>query len=375
MLVCAWIGASFLAQGLLRAQSIASTPQQLARQLDQRVSITWQGQQLGDALQRLADAQRIALWVDRRVDPGISVNLAVEGRPLREALDQVAEPHGYAAGPFQDVLYFGPKQTASELATLATRAKDSLSKAPPAVRWRWLKAEPWSFARLSEPRALVRDLIQSTGAISQDDKLVPHDLWPARTLPPLSAVDRMVLLLAGFDLTCQVSNDGRQVRIVPIKRPVHVTRAYSIRRDRLPAVESILAAMPDVVKRGEGGRLVLSARVEEHDRIASAIRGQAPSNRERSSASPSSSVSERRFTLKIENQPVGAVVDQLARQLTLEVTWDAALKADPKRGREALASCDVQQADLDGLLKAVLASAKLDFEREGAKVISRPGIE
>jgi hypothetical protein len=343
----------------------------LARQLDQRVSITWQGQQLGDALERLADAQRFSLWLDRRVDPGALVDYAVEGMPLREALNQVAEPHGYAAAAFQGALYFGLPQTASELATLRTLAQDSLGKAPNVVRSRWLKLEPWAFPRLSEPRALLRHLIQSTGAALQGEEIIPHDLWPARTLPAMSTVDRLVLLLAGFDLTCQISEDGRQVRIVPIKRPVHVTRTYTIRRDRLPEVESLLATMPEVVKRAEGGRINLSARVEEHEQIAAAIRGQAPSKRERSPASPPSSVPERRFTLKIQNQPVGAVVDQLARQLNLEVTWDASLEANPKQGRESLASCDVRQANLDGLLKAVLSSAGLDFERDGAKITIR----
>jgi hypothetical protein len=232
-------------------------------------------------------------------------------------------------------------------------------------------AEPWALARLSEPRAMLRNLMKATGAVLQEEELVPHDLWPARTLPPLSAVDRLVLLLAGFDLTGQISEDGRQVRIVPVKRPVQITRTYAIRRDRIPAVEAVLATMPKVVERSEDGRLTLSARVEEHDQIAAVVRGQAPSRRERPPASPPSSLTERRFTLKIENQPVGAVVDQLARQLNLEVAWESELEADPKRGREALASCDVRQVDLDGLLKAVLTSAGLDFERERAKVIIR----
>jgi hypothetical protein len=80
-----------------------------------------------------------------------------------------------------------------------------------------------------------------------------------------------------------------------------------------------------------------------------------------------------RFTLKIDNQPAGRVLDQLARQLQLEVEWDAALEQSPALGREANVSCDVRDADLDELFAAVLTPAGLVFERDGKKVSIRRG--
>jgi hypothetical protein len=160
-----------------------------------------------------------------------------------------------------------------------------------------------------------------------DDHQVPHDLWPEHKLPPMSALDRAVLLLSGFDLTCQISADGSKLRVVPIKRPLKTS-----------------GLAPPTASRAKPPR----------PRAATTKTLQ-------------------RFTLKIENQPAGRVIDQLARQLQLEVTWDAALQQNPTLGREANVSCDVREADLDALLTAVLSPAGLAFERDGKRVSIRRG--
>ena len=81
--------------------------------------------------------------------------------------------------------------------------------------------------------------------------------------------------------------------------------------------------------------------------------------------------SEQRFTLKIDNKPVGPVIDQLARQLKLQVQWDPAIAADD---RNQLISCEVRDADLDKLLEAVLTPARLSFSRDDKSVtIERVG--
>jgi hypothetical protein len=82
-------------------------------------------------------------------------------------------------------------------------------------------------------------------------------------------------------------------------------------------------------------------------------------------------LSNQRFTLRIENKPVGAVIDHLAKQLDLEVTWDPALQAGPKTRRDAFVSCEVREANIDGLLKAILSPAKLAFQRDGRRVAIR----
>jgi hypothetical protein len=208
-------------------------------------------------------------------------------------------------------------------------------------------------------------MLDPMGVVIIGEEQIPHDLWPARSLPSLAALDRVLLILAGFDLTCELSPDGKQLRVTPIKRPVEITRRYTARQKRMPAFEQALSKLPPQSRRDRGDQLEVSARWEDHERLRGAIRG--PSEPRRPGGK-STAAQAQRFTLKIENQPVGRVLDQLARQLNLNVVWST----NPPAGQQALISCDVRQVDLDGLLEAILEPAGLTSRREGQTVTIQP---
>jgi hypothetical protein len=351
----------------VNAQTHSLTNAQLAQRLERPVTVEWEGQRLAAALERLAEVHQIALWIDRRIDPATPIELSMSQQPLREVLSAIGAPHDWSFTTYHGVLYFGPRETASELATLRALARQTISKAPADRRAPLLTAEPWSFPRLSEPRQLLVQLARQARVELKGEELVPHDLWPARSLPPLPVVDRVVLLLAGFDLTCQLSADGSQLQIVPIKRPVHITSTYTISRARSAAVDAVLKELPAAKATRAGQQLTLSALAEEHERVQLAIKGQ-PAPTPARPPLRSTDESQQRFTLKITNQPVGRVIDQLAKQLKLDVEWPPELSTASATTRTALVSCDVRDADLDELLTAVLSPAGLSFERDGQKV-------
>jgi hypothetical protein len=231
----------------------------------------------------------------------------------------------------------------------------------------------WRFPRLSEPRALLAELAQSVGAQLRGAERIPHDLWAERSLPPMSTLDRAVLLLAGFDLTCQVSPDGRQLRVVPISRPVHVTQTHTVPASRAAAVDAALADFTDAIITRNGQRLTLAASVEAHGRVRSAIRGGTEAMAKAATPPrPRSRRAVQRYTVEINNQPVGKVIDQLASQLKLEVIWPAAPADGSSNPRDKRVSCKVNEALLDELLEAILTPADLTFERFRTKVTIRP---
>jgi hypothetical protein len=289
----------------------------LRRLLARPVTLSWHGQTLGPALERLAASQELPLWIDRRIDRSAPLEMDARGVPLSDALNQVAATQQAAATTFRGVVYFGPAPTAGELATLAERARLSVAKAPVDRRQKWLASAPWSFSRLSQPRQLLEQLAAETGAKIASAEAVPHDLWAAQELPPMAAIDRAVLLLAGFDLTCEVADDGAELRIVPIPTPV----AGNVRA------------------------------------LASGVPPTTPPSRERR---PVDQLSRAAFTLKLDNRPVSAVLDQLAGQLNLELAWAENLSAE---ARKVMTTCDVRNVTLDELLAAVLNPAGLTFQR------------
>src|SRR5690606_12368633 len=148
----------------------------------------------------------------------------------------------------------------------------------------------------------------------KNPEALSHDLWDAARLPPLPLVDRVVLLLLGYDKTCQISASGQSLEIVPIARPVLITAEYQPGRQ----MRELLAAFHDgpvVVLNRQGNQVAITGRWEDQQRARQIIKGSQP-NRETSAPRPGRT-QEQRFSLKLENQPVGKVIEQLAGQLGL----------------------------------------------------------
>ena len=224
ILTIAFLIESISASSLLFAQRSANLDKKLQRQ----VTVTWQNQQLAAAVDRLASTGQLTVWLDRRVDKQKLVNLQLTQVSLLQALRQLAEQHALQVATVEEVLYVGPKQSTLELPVLIKHARSQVRRVPKSRRQRWLKKEAVQWQQLSEPRALVGDWLQSANIKLDGAEQIPHDLYSGRTLPPLALVDRLVLLLAEFDLTCQIARDGKSCRVVPIQRPLKVDRETAI---------------------------------------------------------------------------------------------------------------------------------------------------
>ncbi len=296
------------------------------QKLQRKISITWQGQQLATALERLTSTGQITLWLDRRVDRQQTVTMQCVDQPLVLTLEKLAQQQSLGFTRLKTIVYVGPQQTALELSTLMGQARSQLKKLPRQTRKHWLHTEATTWPRLSEPRALAESWLGEARIKLTGGEQIPHDLWPEQSLPPLALVDRLVLLLAGFDLTCEITLEGCEV--VPIGRPLIARPLKRARRRIVPKIAS-----PQI----------------------------------QSQKSPRG-ISRQRFTLRLENQPLGKVLDQLAQQLQLEVVWDL---AGEKPTRKQLVSCDVQNVDLDVLLSQILTPASLQHHRDGKQIIIR----
>lgn len=348
----------------------------LAGKLRQPVTVAWQGQQLGTALAGLAEVHALPLWIDRRIDPSAAVNLSVSDRSLADALDALvankAPQWGWTS--LRTVIYFGPRESARELATLSELARQAIAHAPNDVRRKWLTTGPWKIARLSEPRALLGEIATDVGTDLRGAEEIPHDLWGERTLSAIAPIDRAVLLSAGFNLCVEPAPDGRHLRVVPIRRPIQLTRTYSL-NERIEAIASELASTDDDMRiRKQGRRLAVAARWEEHEQLRAASRNESSAENGADSAADAAAArprGEQRFTLRIASKPVGPVLKQLAAQLRLTVEWDPALLAATPKIVDTLVSCEVREADLDALLKAILEPAELTFDRAGQTLTIR----
>lgn len=339
--------------------------------LDRRTTIILDGQALGAALQRLGSTLGVPLWVDRRVDVGAPASIAARDESVAEILRQLGTPKGLAAKETAGVVYFGPAKSADELATLLALARQQVNGLAADRRSRWLARRASSWSALSEPRRLVSDVAEAAGARLSRSADVPHDLWPARELPPMAAIDRLTLLLIGFDLAPQISRDGRELSVAPMRRPVEIVRLYGATGKQAAAVQAVVDESPEPKPRVEhrAGRLQVSARWEVHERIAELAANRAADP----TPAPAQPAPNRKqvYTITIQKKPLGAVLEQLGTQIGFAVEWDDALARAKPQAKTALVSCQVERATLDELLAALLEPAGLSHTRKDGRVTIR----
>ena len=139
------------------------TSAELARHLEEPVTWSWSGQTLAKALAGLAETDRLPSLVDRRVDPGKKLEVAVVDLPLRSALDLVAEKTGQGVTVLGPAVYWGPKESAEKLRTLAELRRQEADELRPQLRLALAAQRPLEWPRLSTPRTVVAQLAAEVG--------------------------------------------------------------------------------------------------------------------------------------------------------------------------------------------------------------------
>jgi hypothetical protein len=285
------------------------------RQLKVVVGLELSEAELRSSLENLAANQRVAIFIDRRIDPNQKIEFSASGVTLDELLSQLAEKVHAGTVRIGSVVYFGPQRTAGALSTVAPLRRKAVDQIPALARQR---PSPWSWDELAEPRQLLADLAQEKGLTIENAEALPHDLWPAADLPPLELADKLTLLLAGFDLTFEVAADGR-VRLGPLPLDEEYDQSYSPAGDVVQAAAALKREFPDVTVRREGNRLIVRAKFSDHERIGRRIAAQP---RGKSAAGGQTVL----YTMNPDGVPAGTVVGTVAKRLGKKFSFAAELR-------------------------------------------------
>jgi hypothetical protein len=354
---------TLLALSNLGLSSGRSAETYVARPLSQlgksRMSATWQGQELGVALARLSATQNLEFWIDRGVDQQQPISIVLKNVTVKEALAELTAGLQLGYSPLSRGVYIGPVDSAHEVDGLCQLATESLQQASPAVRRLWLQPGSVTWPRLSVPRQLLRDWLQQAGIRLEHDEQIAHDLWPAGHFTSLSLMERVVLLLAGYDLTCRITPDGKHCTVVPIERPVVYTREYKFSPRQREMIRRFREQFPQAMVEQSVGELVLRGDWQQHQQLAKLLATTAIN--QSSTQSGRGRASRQVYSLKIENQPLGGVLDQLAHQWQVAVTWAPELQAKANALRATRVSCEVRQVGEDELLRVILEPSGLRF--------------
>jgi hypothetical protein len=314
------------------------------------------------------------VYVDRRTDPSQRVSLEIEDATLSDVLQALSAAASLGYSNLQQLRYIGPTAAAEQLRTVAEVRRAEAGRLPASRQASLELKQSLTWPRLTEPRQLITKLVERRGWRIGRAERIPHDLWAAGELPAMSLTDQLTVLLLGFDLTYEIKPAERTLEIRPLEE-VTIRREYQLRSQSSDATEPLRQVLRAVKShRLEATKLTVDARVEEHERLAELLRGrgsQTPADRRSRQA-------KQVYTLRVQEQPVGAVLNELAARIgwALEIDGEAIRAAGLSLERRV--SFSVENSDEDELLDAVLHPAGLDFRREGERlriVPRRAGVE
>jgi hypothetical protein len=293
-------------------KGIAEEPRQTRKAGRILVTLDWAEVPLRERLTEFGKKYGVAVFLDRRVDPDQKIALSAQDLPVEGVPALLAEKLKLGECVIGKVHYIGPKGMANVLPAIVAQRKRELARMGTRAAWNKSKELQWEEA--ASPRDIAAALAEEAGTSIENAEQIPHDVWPAYDLPPMPLTERLTLVLAGFGLTFQVSEDGGQIRITPIPR------------------ENSLAA-------GNEGETVETL---------------GPGIKKTTTKGPPKKV----FSMTVQKQPAGAVVNTVAKQLDRQFKYDPSLR---EKLREEV-TFTVKDVSLDELLTQALKPLGLSYK-------------
>ena len=308
--------------GILLAQDRVNwaTGAAFQRQLAEPGRILWADNPLRPAIEGLSRARKVAVLIDRRVDPGQKLDISLKDMPLESALHAIARSRGLEVTCLGSVVYLGPPAAAERLGVIAAALEKSIRRLPPATRRKYHQTARLGWEDLATPRELLSDLAREGGLEIAGLERVPHDLWAAADLPAMPLTDRLALIAVQFDLAVKVTDRGRRIELVPFSE--------AIRRSDLAGSRS--TPRPATTAKTEPPATLEETRI---DRIS------------------------------VTNKPLGPVLKQLANRLGFELRIDEKAIAAAGISLDQLVSVHLEKATVDELLRQLLKPTRLTFHR------------
>ena len=158
--------------------------------------------------------------------------------PLESALQAIARSRGLDVACLGSVVYVGPPAAVENLGAIAAALETSVRRLPSAARRKYHQTQRLAWEDLASPRELLADLARDSGLEIAGLELVPHDLWAAADLPPMSLTDRLALIAVQFDLALKVAAGGRRLELVPLSEAIRRSGAAGSRSRPKPATSA-----------------------------------------------------------------------------------------------------------------------------------------
>jgi len=348
-----------------------TTGPELQIRLGEKVDIVLAENPLRRALEDLSHNKNVAVLIDRRVDPSRKIQISLDAVSLSDAFKAIAQNCGLGISMVGPVAYFAPPAVAQRVRTLVALREEDVRLLPSPATKIYLHRKSIAWADLAAPRELLQKLASDNGIEIAGLDQVPHDLWAAADLPPLNLIEALTLIAAQYDLTFQISTDGNMVTLLPVPENVELARNYPVVGQPEEIAKKYASLAPQARIQIAGDKIIVTGLIEDHERITASQR---PAAR-RQSIPVDDELTLKRFTLTVEEKPLGPVLKQLAEQMNLKLMMDENALQQAGISLHKRVSFSVKDATVDELLHAALQQSHLKFQRRGNIVQIEPSRE
>ena len=161
-------------------------------------------------------------------------------------------------------------------------------------------------------------------------------------------------------MTFKISADAKTLTLIPIPDDLALVRDYPGGRQPEVVAKKFAALLPNARIKVVGKRVFVRGLLEDHERLRDG-----PKTSGQPAKSAPTELDKKRFTVREAKGPVGALINQLAGQLKLEVRVDRKALEQAGISLDQRVTFSVADATVDELLQAVLKPAGLTFRRDG----------
>lgn len=360
------IGALSFAQ----AEVTLGTGAELHKTLESHLTVSWTQKPVREALADLSRHLRIAVLLDRRIDPSLRLDNVGGGR-VQETLDSIAARSGAAVRVVGNVIYVGPESAARVVRTLSALRTDELSDLPSSRAARLRRPSTLRWNDLDRPDEILGQIAKRYELTVEGLDRVPLDMWAGAVLPEPSAAEQLTLVLVQFDLTFEWQSDGRGIRIVPLPEVVALERAYAVGRARAEVLaQHGREAIAGLEAEADGESVRVRGTLEQHERLAellragsssAAVRGTSPRRKHRTTP-------QRLFSLRVRGASIAAVLHVLETEHGFAVFVDKAPLAAAEASLSTPVDLDVSRVTIDDLLTKLLSNTGFTYRVEGQRI-------
>lgn len=334
--------------------------------LAQNISVAWQAQDLRSGLRGLSNVRRVAILIDRRVDPSTELDLQVKGVSLRTLLQRVVDEQSLGLSRLENAIVLGPRDAMRRLRTDIELASSQLVRHPAGItRTRELQQrETLTWPDLTAPREILDEVSRRYELPIENPQLVPHDLWAAGTLPSASAAESLLFVLSQFDLAFEWSADLKSVRLIEPSGEPAIEREFSLRRTVSETViNELQASVPGLNIELKGRRVVARGLFEQLEQAQAILLPP----REQPGTRPTGPKVVM-FTFEVRNAPLKDFMEKLEQQAGYSFEYDTEQLSKAGIRLDGVVSLKMKDASPDELFTAMFDPLGLRHKVDGTTV-------